>query len=131
VEKLTFAPYSRRLPPSGPNQKRVKTTTAWAIMSCGSRNKMPAALVSCAPAKIIEHSRSAGMPSSCEPDDANWATVARGFARWETWVEVGAMMLFACVVVVALGRGLWRVSRMTALKAEARTRPPSPRVNLH
>ena len=64
----TLAEYIRKLPPSAPNQNRVKITMAWAIMSCGIWSNTPAAWVSCAPAQRMEVSRSAGTPSIDEDE---------------------------------------------------------------
>ena len=50
---------------------------------------MPAACVSFAPAKRTESSRSAGMPSSSEPEVSRWFTVANGVASGEDCMVVG------------------------------------------
>ena len=83
IRNHTSTPYSARLPPSDPIQNLVNITIACAIISWGSRSSIPAAWVSLAPANCMEFSRSAGMPSSWDPEDEICSAVAREFANWE------------------------------------------------
>lgn len=64
----TFASQSSKLAPSAPDQNRDRITIDCAMISCGSRSKMPEASSSLVVSKRTESSKSFGMPSSCDAD---------------------------------------------------------------